>query len=370
MSEVTAGTARKLANLPNTITDRMNQLYRDRRALFNRIDSDESLHRFAPGDVVPVYGLAWTASDDGVVFAQKLPWDEEARVHRTEVTFVPTNGEVSTVATIEMPFPPTIPLERIKIFADCRNVLAWNHSPLIWDAVGNKPRVTPFDYLLPSSTSGRFLGIEIDTRQLVLVGEDLQISQRFDFRLSPKRDVEMQWSADERYVALRHQSIADDVQMFRMDLRSDTAQRLPSMSQLAFTGRHDELVNIVTPVWGREDVVVTIVPAGDPRPFELFRLTIPEMKPHKPYPRVVHNSGGSLFVMGFPRGKQVGFHIHLVDRGRQRWPIGEDDPRRYYAPFHVITFANNDQTLVACDDLQLFSLPVASIIQQSESGDE
>ena len=74
---------------------------------------------------------------------------------------------------------------------------------MIWDVVANKPRATCFDYLLPSPTSDRYLGIEIDTRQLVVVDENFKIIKRIDVTFDADRQCDLIWSPDERFAICR-----------------------------------------------------------------------------------------------------------------------------------------------------------------------
>src|SRR6185312_14146365 len=82
-------------------------------------------------------------------------------------------------------------------------IVSDGYSPLIVDATTNKPRVTPFDVLVPSTTSGRFLGIEIDTRQLVLADEDFRVTQRYEATFTRQCFCDLTWSPDERYAICR-----------------------------------------------------------------------------------------------------------------------------------------------------------------------
>jgi hypothetical protein len=76
---------------------------------------------------------------------------------------------------------------------------------------------------------------------------------------------------------------------------------------------------------------------------------------------------GSLFAAALPRsGTQPGFRYFLIDKRGKRWPIGPDYGLRYVTPYHVVAIANDGQTIVGCDDKNLFSVPVATVQRNNE----
>ena len=92
----------------------------------------------------------------------------------------------------------------------------------------SKPQATCFDYLHPSATSGRFLGVEIDTRELVLVDHTFHVAKRFDVTFRQRRRCELFWSPDEKTAVgrlfLEHPS--DEWEGFRIDLETGEIQKL------------------------------------------------------------------------------------------------------------------------------------------------
>ena len=77
------------------------------------------------------------------------------------------------------------------------------------------------------------------------------------------------------------------------------------------------------------------------------------------YPPVRVGSDCKLFAMAFPReANSPGYRYFLVDRSGNKWPVGPDNKSLRVAPFNVIAIANQGQTIVACDDTRLFSIPV------------
>jgi hypothetical protein len=101
-------------------------------------------------------------------------------------------------------------------------------------------------WLVPSSTSGAILGIEIDTRQLVLTDENFHIVERYDATLNNTRVCDLTWSPDERFAICRQfddQPPEPWVQPwngFRIDLKTGARRNLKGeyrSERWIFTGR-------------------------------------------------------------------------------------------------------------------------------------
>jgi hypothetical protein len=260
--------------------------------------------------------------------------------------------------------------------------------PLIWEVASNRPRVTPFDYLVPSATSDRFLGVEVDTRQLVITDKNFEITQRFDVTIPQDRFLDLIWSPDEKFAVCRlHINDQDgnpnSWEGFRFNFSTGERTNLPGAylrERVAFTGHGGELVRTgTTPIHmyeyggGGNGTYIALAPDGSGEQHDVFRFVRPrkaidDRQMRKSYPPVRWSSDVSLFAVAQPRGgDQPGFRYFLADRDGQRWPLGPDDGAHYISPYHVIAIANGGQTIVGCDDTNLFSIPVESIQKKRES---
>ncbi|MEX2169838.1 MAG: hypothetical protein WD851_11050 [Pirellulales bacterium] len=394
---VVAGPPARLADVPDTPTALMAMpQYREARTNFKRLRAilgnvvyNESIQP----NLVAVFGLQWTRSQDGVIYglSKRSPKDRRSTIHT--LMHVSLKGVVTTLATIKKDvYGSPQSLIGFHVAQDREHAVVWHHTPLIWDLVKNRPRATCFDYLLPSSTSDRFLGIEIDTRQLVVTDEKLQISKRFDVTFDLGRGCDLFWSPDERYVIGRSYGHAEFPKSawtgFRLDLETGNKRLMTGefvTDRFVFTGLAGEVVR--SGIIGREvdylnalrGAYLTIVPDGDgpARALARFRVVpqpalLAELRERPPYPRVLHNPDFTLFAMALPHssGKHSGYDYHLLHRDGRQWkfPIGTDPP--YIAPYHLVAFADDGRTLVARNDSQLFSIPVEVIQANKETSDE
>jgi len=403
---VTAGPPTKLADLPNTVTEfRSTSNYRKKRGDFNKLDSNASdilFYNRPKKGLTRVVGLKWTPSQDGVFYTlgsslPTRPWTATYRVMHAS-----TQGVLTTIATISRnTHDEPHRLYSFDVTHDRSLVVASNgYTPLIWDASTDKPLATCFDDLLPSSTSGRFIGIEIDTRQLVITDENLKIKKRLDvfFSRKPYRFNRMFWSPDERFaicVSRLDHPDHDKWTGFRINLETEEqrpleAGRITSWSpvedyvpdQFAFTGRGGEFVRATSTslvglgfVSGGSTYLATM-PDGVGPPKDIYRFQqLPwpreEYRRKKPYPPVRFSEDATLFAMALPREeKKLGYRYWLIDRDGNKWPMGPEDPSLYVSPYHVVAIADNGRQVIACDDVQLFSIPVASIQNAEETQDE
>jgi hypothetical protein len=123
---------------------------------------------------------------------------------------------------------------------------------------------------------------------------------------------------------------------------------------------------------GGNGTYIAIVPDGNGEPHDVFRFIrrakpSDDWKEKKSYPPVRWSQDSSLFVAALPRdGEQPGYRYFLVDKSGKRWPLGPDDGQHYVTPYNVVAIANGRQTLVGCDDKNLFSIPISTI----QSGQE
>jgi hypothetical protein len=382
---VTAGPPKKLADVPGTATAQMDTSeYRAARGDFNKIGSGVNVGTFHYENSIdwiefPV--IEWTRSQDGVTYATRdqqsgRPWTETHEVFHASL-----EGDTHKIATVtcngydELRYFNAFYVTSAKDYV----VASAGYKPLIWDAEQNKPRATPFDYLVPSSTSDHFLGVEIDTRQPVLTDGKLQIRKRYDLVIPQDRYFDLIWSPDERFVVCRlHiQGVPDTWEGFRYGLATGEKRELQGdylRERIAFSGNGGELMRTGTTeihlgeyADGGNGTYIAIVPDGDGEQHDVFRFVrraqpSDDWKGRKSYPPVRWSQDGSLFAAALPRdGDQRGFRYFLIDRSGQRWSLGPDDGQHYVSPYHVVAIANRGQTLIGCDDKNLFSVPVATI---------
>ena len=251
--DVTSGPPKKLADLPDTLTALLNTPeYRVQRADFNWLGSKVNsiaLSGKLKHKALAVAGLDSAPSQDGVVYAMRDRWQEQRQIWPFQVRHASTEGLITTLAAIQRNSSEQPQL--LTMFNLTRNrkalVISDGYTALIWDTATNKPRATCFDYLLPSSTSERFLGVEIDTRQLVEADEDFKIINRFDAALVSQQQCDMVWSADRRFAICRQPMEYPSQKWagFRINLATGEKRELTSSylrEQFAFTGRDGEVV--------------------------------------------------------------------------------------------------------------------------------
>ena len=384
---VTAGPPIKLADLPNTKTAFL--AMPEYRAAWSAITQRGNItdHHIFLGrlsrDMVGVCSLAWTSSQDGLVYGLRQHWQSNAETALHKVMHLSTDGSVTTLATIardrgEEPHE----ISKFHVTRDKKFVIASaGYAPLIWDTASNKPRATCFDVLLPSSTTGRFLGIEIDTRQLVIADENFEITKRLDVTFESHRFCDLVWSPDERFAIcrtrLKHPS--EKWTGFRVNLETGEQRPLDGSfmaERWAFTGRDGEAVRAgkthdffgVYADGGGAGTSISIVPDGKGEQRDIIRFQRPRdghfeySQKAGRYPPVRLSRNGKLFALAIPReGGEPGYRYFLVDRSGDKWRFAPDDKVSRVSPYHVIAIANNGQTIVAYDDTRLFSIPVATI---------
>lgn len=273
-----------------------------------------------------------------------------------------------------------------------RYVVLSNYGiPLIWDIAANKPRVTPFDFLLPSESSERYLGVEIDTRQLVLVDKNFQIIKRFDVVVDHDRRCDLFWSPDERTAVCRsfrssQEPISDRCTFFRYDLESgkrDETREGRESDRFYFPNTGREVVRVgrdATPRGGYADgsngTFIELIPSKKPIVELLHFVRLPKRtdnyKEHRTYPPVIASNNALMYALALPRpdNKPRGYHFNLIDIKGQTRPFRPIDSSHYYTPYLPLVFADNDQMLVARDRSQLFSISVESITTAEDPADD
>jgi hypothetical protein len=391
---VDAGPPSKLADLPNTITAILAEPGNEKQ----REESAGSPH--TPGylafygpvhlDKHYVFGLAWTPSQSGVVYAVRQRVRDNSMVATHHVMHASLSGNVEEIADIEGEFGvPDEYRTSFHVTPNRKYIVASAYVPLIWDVLAGRPRVTPYDRLLPSSTSERYLGVEIDTRQLVRADKDFRIVRRFDVYLDQHRMCELIWSPDERYaVCLSHlEHPSDKTEGFRIDLQTGTKTELGSgviRDRFYFTGNGGELVRLgVTgiPPHGFGDgsygAYISILANDADRERELIQFHGPPRRPRnsrgaRAYPPILGTADGSRFAIALPRpdNQPAGFHYHFVDRDGSAKPFVPVSDVSYITPYYPIAFADGGRCLIARSGSTLFSLSVSRVIDEVEAHDD
>jgi hypothetical protein len=374
--DVTSGPPTRLVDLPGSKTEilarpEFGPFWQSVLTARNSIQGGKYDGRFFPS--ATVHSLAWTASQDGIVYVLtkgtgERPWTVDYRV--INISNLRSARPITEFKRDAYHEPHH--LYSFFVTRDLRYVVASNgYQPLIIDIKTGKPRATPFDCIIPSQTSGSFLGIEIDTRQLVIADADFNVTSRFDVTCTPRRNIDLVWSSDERYAVVREylEHPSSDRVGFRFDLKTGERRELNQANkaeQLFFTGNGGELVRTgaFPTVFG--DTYVSIIPDGSGPEHEVVRWPNTQQLDPSPrngrYPAVRSSRDSELFAVAFLRGGRVpGYQYNLVNRQGQKWPCGPDDMTRRVSPYHVVAIANAGKTLVACNDNQLFAIPVETI---------
>jgi hypothetical protein len=381
---VSGGPPTLLADLPNTKTACLARPeYRD---AWNKVSASgigldrQTFLGKLPKELIGVFGLEWSPTQDGVFFTlgegtQVRPWTVTYPVMHAS-----NAGVVSPVTTIQRDaYDEPHRLNLFNVTRDRKHVVASSgYAPLIWVAAANKPRATCFDLLAPSPASGRFLGIEIDTRQLVIADEDFKVSQRFDATFIPQRACALTWSPDERYAICqtREEHPSEKWHGFRIDLQTGEKRGLEGAhfpDRWYFTGQMGEAIRIgktldllgVYADGGGCGSYISILPDGHAQQRDVARFKRPGESHYEYaqkaglYPPVRAAPDCQLFAIAFPREDAApGYLYELVDRNGNKWSLGPNDQTQRISPFYVIAIANHGQTIVACDDTRLFSIPV------------
>ncbi|MCI0335499.1 MAG: hypothetical protein L0228_20015 [Planctomycetes bacterium] len=387
-SSVTVAPAKKLVDLPDTKTVFL--AMPEFRAAWREIPKHERhsdrhiLLGKLPRNMIEVCSLAWTPSQDGLVYGLRRRWQSNAETARHDVLHVSTTGVVTALATIfRERFEEPHELLTFHVTRDRKYVItSTGYTPLIWDIASRKPLATSFDRLVPSATSGRFLGVEIDTRQLVIADETFTVTKRFDVTFKPQRACDLVWSADERFAICRTrlEHPSEKWVGVRIDLETGKKRPLAGLffsERWAFTGHQGEVIRTgksqdffgVYADGGAGGTYISVVPDGDADQRDIARFARPrkEYQTHwrdrGPYPPVRLSRDCELFAMAFPRELQnPGYRYYLVDREGKRWPLApHDDETQHVSPFYVVAIANGGHTILACDDTRLFSIPVATV---------
>lgn len=390
---VAMGPPSKLADLPDTMTAYLLQPKfavavnntENLGFVLNRNDFEVLLYRSK------VFGMRWTPSQDGVVFGLRPRITGERTPATTRFMHASLDGKVTEIAAVERDYNENpYGISDFYLTADRNFLIVQGGFPLIWNVAKSAPQVTPYDALVPSVTSDRFLGIEIDTRQLVLVDRDFQVARRFDVRVPPYCDIA--WSPDERFALCRQEQEDEEREEpsnpwrgMRVDLETGEKRGFRgyywTTDRCAFTGRGGEFILFGVRGFLSEHVDrmvgahLWLFPNGAEPARKLVRYEEPEhltgfyeSARRYGYPPVIPNPDATLFAMPLPRDSkaQPGYLYHFVDREGVAQPWTPYDPSDYLAPAQVLAFANKGQTVVARTNDQLLSIPVADILRRQE----
>ncbi|HJQ79670.1 MAG TPA: hypothetical protein VJ828_06925 [Lacipirellulaceae bacterium] len=390
---VDTGPPSKLADLPNTITAILAEPENEEQRKQSATSSHNPGYRPFYGpvhlDKHYVFSVAWTPGQDGVVYAVRKRVRDNSMVAAYHVMYASLTGAVQEIAVIEGEFG--VPDEyqiSFHVTPDRKYVVADAYVPLIWDVLADRPRVTPYDCLVPSPTSGRFLGVEIDTRQLVIADKDFRIVRRFEMYFDQRRRCELVWSPDERYtVCLSHlEHPSDKTEGFRIDLETGKKSQLSTgviRDRFYFTGNGGELVRFgITGIPpngfgdGSYGAYISILANDADREREVIRFGGPPRRPQnfrdgRAYPPILGTADGSRFAIALPRPDELaaGFHYHFVDRDGKASPFVPASDTSYITPYYPIAFADGGRRLIARWGSTLFSLPVSSVIANDEARD-
>ncbi len=309
---------------------------------------------------------------------------------RYQIMEASTTSEVRSIVNIDRGVgEEPHALTAFHVRADNKFVVATGPLPLIWDVGANQPVATPFDYLLPSSTSDRYLGIEIDTRQLVLVDENFKITKRFEVTFDQNRQCDLIWSPDERFAICRSfrsslEPMSNKCSVFRIDLKSGQRRSLPmglKDDRYFFSGHGGEVVQLgtlgdVSETYGNGSYgsYIEFYSDGKTEEREINRFTNPGEDGmnswHRAfYPPALCSPNCSLFAVALPRlpNQPHGYHFHLIDRNGNKWRFAGGDSSDFISPYVPIAFVEGGEKLVAHDESRLFTIPVSAIKAATEA---
>ena len=332
-----------------------------------------------------IYSLQWTAQSDGVAFGVES-YDEPRTHTRFVVLLASLDGKRKKLASSQHEndargFSGDFILSR-----DGRYLVATNlgRRPLIWDVAANKPRATPYLRLTPSTTSNRWLAIEKDTREVVVLDDNFTVTKRTnEFRPSFSYGLRMEWSPDENFAILRNQIGFDhhsNWEGFRLNF--STGEKLPLEGrfideQIFFTGRGGEFIRcgqsgVQTRGYDRvAGAHLTIYPsnAGDAQ--DVWRVAV---EGDQSLERALLFALGRQAVLADPAFERFAIALanasgtgpsgswRLLNREGAMWRFPGEDRDVHVSPYAIVGFAQKGQSIVAHDDRLLFTIPVSSVM--------
>jgi hypothetical protein len=338
-----------------------------------------------------ISGFNWTYDSTAFVFnVQSTDADHKGYIDDTYLAGF--DGKLtkllhaSSDATTRIPSYGTLTRDQKYLVSAQQPCLYEEYRPLIWNVADNKPRATPFLYLTPSAKSGRWLGVEKDTRQLVIADENFDVIKRFEeYQRGPTYGFNLDWSPDERFVIWRNAigfDYCSNWEGFWLNLETSEKRPLEGQymdEQIAFTGRGGEFFRCGVDgvpsklISGTQNTGahLTVVP-GDAKspPRDLWRITV-DPKDFKRIPMFnqpgyssIHlSANGNLFAVRIPQtpAGSPGLIWTIIDRDGHQWRCPGKENKNNISPYNVIGFTAADRTIVAYDEKQLFAVPVDSI---------
>jgi hypothetical protein len=338
-----------------------------------------------------VYGLNWVHDSSGFVFGIQ-EYDVKKKQATYDVYFVSVSGEVANLAHISPDArvraitAGVLTSDRKFLVSPVDAASSERYRPLIWNVKESKPRATPFLYLTPSTTSDRWLGIEKDTKQLVITDENFEVIKRFDETMPNKSfGLRIEWSPDERFLIWRNQIGFDyysNWEGFWLDLQTGEKRNLDGWfmgEQIAFTGRGGEFFRFGADggphkLMSGNQITgshFTFIPNGKAPPHDVFRFVVDptrlksdELASLPGSPPLRMNSDGSLFVINFPRVSdgRADTAWYLINREGKKWHFPGTRTGESISPCQIAGFADNGKNIVAYDSTRLFALPVLAIM--------
>ncbi len=251
----------------------------------------------------------------------------------------------------------------IRLTEDARHVVGTGSQPFVWNVAQEELVVCYFDILVPSATSDRWLGAEIDTGQLLIVDQNFEIVRRIDYFLTHPGRTRLMWSPDERYASVTPTEHVTGVQSVRVDLSTGYAESIAvdyGKRSLAFTGDEGELFYNRS-VDQRVRQMVTTIPMRNATPRFGFECT-------SAYSLLIVPSSGFRHVAvaeGVVEERErypSNYRWQIVDQTGSAWPLDKKDG--LLASYAVLGFANNGQTIVAYGDERIVSIPLEFILER------
>ena len=385
----------RLSEVPNTWTHVLAEpkyafAEGDSNAVFRSMNR-EQYQKWVASIAHTVVSLQWTQNGDGVVFAYEGP-DPDGKTSTCEIRQVSLAGKARSLAKMDVGIAYSGHEPEFYLTHDRKCIVLPNHlrpRPLIWDLSTNKPRATPFTNLMLSATSDRWLGVEKDTKDLVITDANFQITNRFGNLFPPLLCAqELLWSPDERYVIWKYQVGFDYYSNWEggwIDLQTGE-QKSMTGSYIAeivrFTGRDGEFMRIGGEgKQGQMSGLITtgfhfqFFKSGDAKPEDVWSVhfdpnnrTITRECPDIRF--IYFSSDYKLFAFGLPRPypPPAGEIFHLMDRAGELWKLPGKDNGQYFSPYEVVCFAEGGKSIIAHDSRRLFAIPVSAVMNDAMGG--
>jgi hypothetical protein len=359
----------------------------DPRILWQRLGR-EGMEQFEKSVTQTIVGLQWTREGDAVVFGLNS-FDAEKKELICEVKLASLKGKITTLAHIRDGGVYTH-LDGMSMLSRDRKfiVLSGYVRPLIWDLTTDKPRATPFMNLVPSATSDRWLGVEKDTRQLVVTDASFQVIKRFENEWPKPRSYgrDLLWSPDERFVIWKNQVGFDYDSNWEggwIDLQTGKQESMTGsyMAEIVrFTGHDSEFMRIGSEgkPWANgmlpTDFRFQFFTSGNAKPEDVWSVHFDPndrtIRRECPDIRFIYfSSDYKYFAFGLPRPNQppAGEIFHLMDRTGHLWKLPGKDNGEYFSPYEVVGFVDNGKSIIAHDSRRLFAIPISAVMSDANA---